>query len=527
MKKRFVCLITLLAILFSFPFAQAENDFSKDAWAIVEDIKCGFNIGNSMDAYDTTEIGDVGLSSETCWGNPAISKALIDAIASTGVNAVRLPVTWYNHMDPETYKVSDDWMDRVEEVVSYILESGMYCILNTHHDTGEKGWLNADPLSYEEDKEIFVALWAQIAERFEKYGEKLLFEGYNEILNLMKNWSAPNYFCLEAANKLNQAFVDTVRASGGNNVRRVLIITTYAAQANSQVTSGTVVPKDTIENRIIVEAHIYEPFAFTHDTSPNTKTWSKPSIDACFDNLYKNFVQKGYPVLIGEFGAVDKDNITARANWLKYMVDSAEKKGMKCFWWDNGDAFKLISRRTNQITEPYLFEIMVTEAMGGDYELNDAVYEKMQKKESANLCAKLENWANWINTGAGAMGKVTYTKEGILMNVVQGGQNPWDAQGAYRNLTLEEGAIYKLSFDYFSDVPHTISFNAIQNYGEYKTYFGSSVEMTEEIQHFEGEFEMTSPTDKNCQITFDFGGVNAPIPYSAEIMNLLLVKVNE
>lgn len=525
MLKRLLCILSVLALFLAAFSAPAENDFSKDAWAIVDDIVCGFNIGNSMDAYDTTEIGDVGLSSETCWGNPVISNKLIDAVASTGVNAIRLPVTWYNHMDPETYKVSEEWMNRVEEVVSCILEKDMYCILNTHHDTGEKGWLNADPLSYEQDEKIFTALWAQIAERFEKYGEKLLFEGYNEILNLMKNWGSPNYFCLEAANKLNQAFVDTVRASGGNNAKRVLIITTYGAQANSQITSGTVVPKDAAQDRIIVEAHIYEPFTFTHDNS-DVKTWSKPSIDACFDNLNKNFVQKGYPVIIGEFGAVDKDNITARANWTKYMVDSAEKLGMKCFWWDNGDAFKLISRRTNQITEPYLFEIMVTEAMGGDYELNDSVYEKMQKKENNNLCAKLENWASWINTGAKASGKVTYTAEGISVSIVQGGANPWDAQGAYRNLTLEEGAVYKLSFDYVSSVPHTISFTAIQNYGTFQSYFGSSVDMTEELQHFEGEFEMTAPTDKNCQITFDFGGTEAPVPYSAEIMNLSLVKVN-
>ena len=172
MLKRLLCILSVLALFLAAFSAPAENDFSKDAWAIVDDIVCGFNIGNSMDAYDTTEIGDVRLSSETCWGNPVISNKLIDAVASTGVNAIRLPVTWYNHMDPETYKVSEEWMNRVEEVVSCILEKDMYCILNTHHDTGEKGWLNADPLSYEQDEKIFTALWAQIAERFEKYGEK-------------------------------------------------------------------------------------------------------------------------------------------------------------------------------------------------------------------------------------------------------------------------------------------------------------------------------------------------------------------
>lgn len=525
MLKRFICMLSVLALCLSAFSAPAEESFSMDAQDIVNDIVCGWNLGNTLDAYDTTEFGDVGLSSETVWGNPVTSKELIELVASTGVNAVRLPVTWYNHMDPETYTVADDWMARVEEVVNYVLDAGMYCILNTHHDTGEKGWLNADPLTYEEDAEIFVTLWTQIANRFEKYGEKLMFEGYNEILNLMKNWGSPNYFCLEAANKLNQAFVDTVRATGGNNEKRVLIITTYAAQAGSSVTGGTVVPRDIIENRIIVEAHIYEPFNFTHDNS-DVKTWSKTSIDTCLNNLDKDFIQKGYPVIIGEFGAVDKDNIIARANWTKYMVDSAGKKGMKCFWWDNGDAFKLISRRNNTITEPYLLKIMVTEAMGGDYALNDEVYDKMLGSKEINLCAKLENWGSWINAGAKASGKVTYTKEGISVSIVQGGQNPWDAQGAYRNLTLEEGAVYKLSFDYVSSVPHTISFTAIQNYGSFQSYFGSSVDMTEELGHFEGEFEMTAPTDKNCQITFDFGGPDAPVPYSAEIMNLVLEKIN-
>ena len=525
--KRLVCLAA--AVLLCLGMGQApvlaEADFSQNAWDIVNDITFGWNLGNTLDAYNGTEMTVGDLSSENCWGNPDATPELIALVKSTGVNAIRVPVTWYNHMDPDTLQVDEAWMSRVEEVVNYVLDADMYCILNVHHDTGEKGWLNADPDGHEEDERIFIALWQQIAKRFEPYGGKLMFEGFNEILNNQKNWGSPSQECLDATNRLNQVFVDTVRASGGNNAQRVLVVNTYGAQSNALITKAMVVPQDTVEDRIIVEVHVYNPYNFTSPDFPNVKTWGRTELDSGLVLLHNTFVKQGYPLIIGEFGAVDKENMAQRYTWVQHLMDMCQKRGIKCFWWDDGGNYKLISRRSNTIVEPYIFEILHTEATGGDYLLDDETLEKMSKKAEENLCANLEMWSNWINTGAQAKAEVTYTAEGLSIAVAHGGANPWDAQGAYLGLTVEEGASYRISFDYKADCVQTITFNLLQDYGSYQTYYGSSIDMTTETQHFEDTFTMTAPTDKKTKIAFDFGGTGVSVPYTAEISNLTLVKL--
>lgn len=527
--KQFLCLVTAILIgiggFHAVP-ASAEADFSQNAWDIVEDIVFGWNLGNSLDAYDGTEMTIGDLSSETCWGNPVTTPELVALVKSTGVNAIRVPVTWYNHMDPETLQIDEAWMKRVEEVVNYVLDADLYCILNVHHDKGEKGWLNADLNGYEEDERIFIAIWQQIAARFEKYDGKLLFEGYNEILNNQKNWVSPNQACLDAANKLNQAFVDTVRASGCNNSRRVLVINTYAAQPNSLITKGLVVPQDALPDRIIVEAHVYQPYEFTSEFYPQVKTWSKATLDTALNNLYKDFVQQGYPVIIGEFGLVDKDNMAQRYSWIQHLMDVCTKRGIKCFWWDNGGDYKLFSRRSLKVTEPDILDILLTEATGGDYVLDAETLEQLSTKASSdNLCGDLEKWSSWVNTGAQADAQVQYTAEGIAVTVNYGGTNTWDVQGAYTGLTVELGVPYRITFDYKADVPQSTMFHLMQNYGDYKTYYGAPLESTAEIQHFEDTFTMTETTDSKAKLAFDFGGSSVQVPYTIEISNLTLVKL--
>ncbi|MGN0752897.1 MAG: glycoside hydrolase family 5 protein [Aristaeellaceae bacterium] len=527
--KEYLCLIAAILIclgLFRAVPASAEADFSQDAWDIVEDIVFGWNLGNSLDSYDGTEMTIGDLSSETCWGNPVTTPELIALVKSTGVNAIRVPVTWYNHMDPETLQIDQAWMARVEEVVNYVLDAELYCILNVHHDNGEKGWLNADPDDYAEDERIFIAIWEQIADRFVKYDGKLLFEGYNELLNNQKDWVSPNPACLNAANQLNQAFVDTVRASGGNNAQRVLVVNTYGGQPHSLVTRGMVVPQDTQADRLIVEAHVYQPYEFTSEFYPQVKTWSKAPLDTCLDNLYRDFVQQGYPVIIGEFGLVDKDNMAQRYSWIQHLMDVCTKRGIKCFWWDNGGDYKLFSRRSLKVTEPDILDILLTEATGGDYALDDAALAQLSAKAaSGNLCIDPEGWFGWINTAAQASAQVEYTAEGIAVTVHHGGENTWDVQGAYTGLTLEQGVIYRIAFDYKADVAQSTMFHLMKNYGDYRTYYSAPLESAAEIRHFEDTFTMTEATDTNVKIAIDFGGSSVQVPYTMEISNLTLVKL--
>ena len=190
---------------------------------LLSDINAGINIGNSLDACGAGYFSSPDAS-ETVWGNPQITEELIKSIKKAGFKAIRLPVTWREHIgQPETYQIDSAWMDRVQEVVDMILDNGMYCILNTHH---EQNWLNTGSNIVETQTE-FIAVWKQIANRFKNYDDYLLFEGFNEILKSESDWSTASSTDIQNTNILAQQFVTTVRATGGNNAKRHLIVSTY------------------------------------------------------------------------------------------------------------------------------------------------------------------------------------------------------------------------------------------------------------------------------------------------------------
>lgn len=336
------------------------------AQEIMDEVLVGWNLGNCLDSHTGK---NEGLRSETAWGNPAATKELIDLVKSTGVNLIRVPVTWFNHMDAESCEIDGEWLDRVEEVVGYVLEDDMYCIINVHHDTGADGWLRASRTNLEENRKKFAAIWEQVSERFADYGDKLLFEGFNEILDDNSTWNNPGKEAAEVTNELNQLFVDTVRASGGNNATRCLIVNTYCAGGNSEATRDFVLPADSVADRLIVEAHIYQPYFFVSGASQTEVTWrpSKNALDSCLKNMKDSFVEQGIPVLIGEFGCVDSRSDLERQTWLQYYMDTCCDYGIKCVWWDNGWEWKVVDRKALTIVEPTLIDIMVTEAGGGDY----------------------------------------------------------------------------------------------------------------------------------------------------------------
>ncbi|MBQ6173129.1 MAG: cellulase family glycosylhydrolase [Clostridia bacterium] len=525
MKKACALLALLLALTLALPCGSAEEPAFRDAHAVLKDMGAGWNLGNSLDAWTGKETRVGPLSSETVWSNPKISRELIALVKESGFGTVRLPVTWFNHMDPKTYEIDPAWMDRVEEIVGWVLDEGLYCILNVHHDTGSDNWLTADQNNYAAKEEKFAAIWRQIAERFEPYGEKLLFEGYNEILNDAREWTRPGQADLDAANSLNQTFVDTVRAAGGNNAQRCLVVNTYGAQPNMQVTQGMKVPTDTAEDRIIVEVHVYQPFQFTSENYPTVKTWDKGSVDTSLRNLDRDFLQKGYPVLIGEFGAVEKDNFKARCAWTQYMVDRATALGIGVVWWDNGGDYGLISRRTLKVTQPELIAIIVTEAAGGDFDLSDEVVANALKRvEQVNLCESPEKWYTWIDTANGGKAETRYTAEGVQVTVNSAGKEAWHVQPSYTKLVLEEGATYTLSFDYSADPAQRVAWHVMKDYGDYAAYQEGTLEASSETQHFECTFTLEGPTDKNCKIAFDLGGSGVTVPFTFGIRNLTLVK---
>lgn len=336
-----------------------------EAMALMKRMKCGWNLGNTFDAYDGYTKHAQGIDMETLWGVPKTTRKLIEAVKEAGFNSIRIPVSWHNHVD-ENDRIDEDWMARVRQVVGLALENDMYVIVNVHHDNDKK-WFYPDEEHYERSAAYLTAIWTQMAEAFGDCDEHLILESLNEprLVGTADewNWNRRSKACVEAAdciNRLNQLFVDTVRATGGNNATRYLAVPAYCAGPWNAVDSAFQLPKDTADNRIIVEAHAYTPynFALNLDSADNTfdlgKDQSKKSeITQFLAKLYTRFVYKGVPVIMDEFGALEKSgNIQDRVNFTAWYVAAASARGITCFWWDNqlfsgsGERFGLINRRT-------------------------------------------------------------------------------------------------------------------------------------------------------------------------------------
>lgn len=304
------------------------------AQELVAEMKAGWNLGNTLDAIDGS-----GLGSETSWGNPKTTKEMIDAVCTKGFNSIRIPITWGNHVgDAPDYAIDPEWMTRVEEVVNYALDDGMFVLIDTHH---EEMWRIPDAEHIETVDAENIAIWKQIAEHFKDYGDHLVFEGLNEprTKGSANEWSGGTEEERDYVNRLNKSFVDTVRATGGNNEKRLLLVTTYADSAENAAMKQLEIPED---GHIGVAIHAYTPYAFTFANGESyelfTWTGSKNSeIVNLIASLRNHYLSKGIPVLLTEYGAVNKsENTEDVAKWATAYVSSATSAGVPCFWWDNG-----------------------------------------------------------------------------------------------------------------------------------------------------------------------------------------------
>ena len=234
--------------------SSGSNSSSKSNTAaqIVADMRIGWNLGNSLDSAGSWINGD--LEHETAWGNVKTTKKLITAVKKAGFNTIRIPVSWGEHMDTNG-KVSSVWMDRVQEVVDYAYDNDMYIILNVHHDNGT---FPLDEKTEAATTKKYQTLWKQIAERFKDYDEKLLFEGRNEprTEGSANEWNGGTKAERDVLNRMYEAFVSTVRATGGNNKTRILVIAPYGASSSYTAMAALKIPDD---DRVIVAVHAYSP----------------------------------------------------------------------------------------------------------------------------------------------------------------------------------------------------------------------------------------------------------------------------
>lgn len=329
---------------------------------LVNDMKIGWNLGNTMDSLNANLAKTMPAESwETAWGNPVTTKELIDAVIERGFNVIRIPVSWNDHISEEdNWKIEESWLDRVQEIVDYAYDSGVYVIINAHHES----WYDPYYDNEERATEILTTVWSQVAERFRNYDEHLIFESMNEPrkTGTAVEWNGGDQEGWDVVNNLNAAFVQTIRESGGSNPYRILMIPGYGANCWEGI-KHIKVPED---DKIIVSVHAYEPYDFALNVQ-GRGTWDNDTsnIDYIMDSLDTLFLSKGIPVIIGEFGALYKNaegNEEERAAWAEYYVSAAAGKSIPCIWWDNGaltgsgEVFGLINRKTYEWQYPLIVE---------------------------------------------------------------------------------------------------------------------------------------------------------------------------
>lgn len=330
------------------------------ATEFVKHIKAGVSIGDTLDSFnDFITYEDAPAVSETAWGNPEIKEGLIDTILRSGFNLVRIPVSWRVHIGPAPdFHIEDRWMKRIQEVVDYAYKKGAYVILNLHHEDWNYPYYTNKEAACTKMK----AVWKQIAERFAKYDEHLIFEGQNEPrkIGTPLEWNGGDEEGWRVVDATNQAFVDAIRESKGYNATRFLMVPGYAANCTVGVRNLTV-PQD---ERVIVSVHAYEPYEFALQL-PGRKTWNHDTemIDSIMKELKERFVSKGIPVIMGEFGAMNRDgNEEERADWVAYYVSKAKEAGIPCVWWDNarffgeGELFGLFDRNNFNCVFPKVLD---------------------------------------------------------------------------------------------------------------------------------------------------------------------------
>lgn len=358
------------------PLPADASGMQSTAAQLASRITLGWNIGNTMEA----------IGGETAWGNPLISRDLIHLLKANGFDAVRIPLAWDQYANPQSAEISAAWLERVKQVIQYAVDSDMYVLINIHWDGG---WLenNVTPARQEQNNAKQKAFWEQIATQLRDFDERVMFASANEP-------NVENAEQMQVLLSYHQTFVDAVRATGGKNAYRVLVVQGPSTDIEKTNKLWQQMPVDTVSNRLMTEVHFYSPFNFvlmskdeswgkqayywgkgfhsTTDTEHNPTWGGEDYIDTWFNAMKTQFVDKGIPVLLGEFGAMRRTNLTGdalalhlagRAYYHKYVVQQALANGMLPFYWDNGglDNFSsgIIDRKQNTIFDQQTLDALL------------------------------------------------------------------------------------------------------------------------------------------------------------------------
>ncbi|WP_290863025.1 cellulase family glycosylhydrolase [Hamadaea sp.] len=403
--------------------ASADAMTQLNASQIVADMGAGWNLGNQLESNSN------GYPSETAWGNPTVTQALIDQVKAAGFKTIRIPVSYLRYIGPgPDYTINSAWLNRIQEVVNYAYNRGMYVVINMHGDgykTIPYSWLICDSASQTAIRAQYQKAWQQIAARFQSYDQRLIFESMNEEFD--GQYGNPTQPCYSNINSYNQIFVDTTRRAGGNNDSRWLLVPGW--NTNIDYTAGNygfVIPSDTYrsssipsaEQRIMISVHYYAPWDFAGEengtitqwgpaaTNPSrTSTWGQQDyMDSQLKAMYDKFVVRGFPVVVGEYGSIDKSSFDSsnnryRADFARTLVATAKKYGATTIYWDNGVngqyGFGLFNRSTYTVTQPGIISAIMG-AVGGSGSVT-----RYEAETSPAVCTGTidSNWAGYSGSG--------------------------------------------------------------------------------------------------------------------------------
>lgn len=358
--KRILSVITVCALTLGMMTGcgAGKKDAASDLTAVelANLMGNGINLGNTMEAYGHKSLGvgaDVSAY-ETLWGQPETTQEMISAMKAAGFDSLRIPVAWTNAMNFESgdYTIGEDYLKRVAQIVDYALNEDMYVIVNDHWDGSWWGMFgSASEETRAEAMDLYVSMWTQIAEYFKDYSAHLIFESANEELGNRLNdtdiaadsGTLSQAECYETTNRINQAFVDTVRAAGGKNANRFLLIAGYGTDIKSTCDSRFVMPTDTAENKLLISVHYYNPDGYCINTS--LATWgSRQDYEEQNEMLamMTKFTEQGYGVIIGEYAVALNEDGSVKENTCEYLENllyNCDLNGYCPMLWDCSSLF--------------------------------------------------------------------------------------------------------------------------------------------------------------------------------------------
>ena len=364
--------------------ASVQQPFQElDSEELREDMGSGWNLGNTMDGHTGFTPG------ETVWQHVKTTKKLIKKVHDLGFNTVRIPVTWGTMIDDDNdYAINEAWISRVQDIVDYCMSQDMYAIINIHHDGAEQtGWLRIATSDYDALAAKYRGVWKNIAEYFKDYDEHLIFESMNEVKGKDMTVLQENQVIM----KLNQIFVDTVRGTGSNNARRWLMIPGKYNFIDSicNEKNGFELPEDSAENRIILSIHDYSPWEFCGSESTGRDRYTSYDVDRItkcnvkeLKQCYDTYTSKGIPVVVGEYGCINKDNPSDRAFYLEAMNRLFQQYKLTGVYWDQGwydrsqtpdYSFAIIDRKTGDPIEKQVTDALIRGAQGKDVDYTTVI----------------------------------------------------------------------------------------------------------------------------------------------------------